>query len=307
MRRIAGVIIFVLGVLLLSLAVLKTVPGLTPQTGIFGVLIGAVAFGLSFIKRAEPGQAAPPPLSPFERVTGTFFEPARIFENLRWHPRWLAAFVTIAISAAIYNVAFVQRLTPEVVVLAPIERTIEGGWIPADRAEQVKEEAREAARAPVTRITGPLTEIGGIFLFMVFLAALLLLLALIFGGRLNFWQALCVAMYSSMPVIVIEKLLSLILLYIKSPEDIDPIKGGRTLVKADLSILFSPAAHPYLYVIGSFLGLLTIYGLWLEATGLRHTGEKISSASAWTIVLILWTIGLIFAVSAAALFPTFVT
>ncbi len=306
MRRIVGVVIFVIGVLLIALGALKILPGVT-QTGIFGVLIGAVAFGISFIKRSEPGPAAPPPLSPVERVTGIFFEPARIFENLRWHPRWLAAFVTIAICAAIYHVAFVQRLTPEVIALAPIEKTIEGGWIPAERAEQVKDEAREAARSPVTRITGPLTEIGGIFLFMVFLAALLLLLALIFGGRLNFWQALCVAMYSSMPIIVIEKLLSLILLYIKSPEDIDPIKGGRTLVKADLSILFSATAHPYFYVLGGFLGLLTIYGLWLEATGLRHTGEKISSASAWTIALILWTIGLIFALAAAALFPTFVT
>jgi len=307
MRRIVGVVIFVIGVLLIALGALKMVPGLAPQTGIFGVLIGAVVFGLSFIKDSEPGPDAPPPLSPFERVTGTFFEPARIFENLHWHPRWLAAFVTIAISAAIYNVAFVQRLTPEVVVLAPIEKTIEGGWIPAERAEKVKEDAREAARSPITRITGPLTEIGGIFLFMVFLAALLFVLALIFGGRLNFWQALCVAMYSSMPVIVIEKLLSLVLLYIKSPEDIDPVKGGRTLVKADLSILFSPTAHIYLYVIGGFFGLLTIYGLWLEATGLRRTGEKISSASAWTIALILWTIGLILALCAAALFPTFVT
>lgn len=306
MRRIVGVVIFVIGVLLIALGALKIFPGVM-QTGIFGVLIGAVAFGISFIKRPEPGPAAPPPLSPVERVTGTFFEPARIFENLRWHPRWLAAFVTIAICAAIYHVAFVQRLTPEVIALAPIEKTIEGGWIPADRAEQVKDDAREAARSPVTRITGPLTEIGGIFLFMVFLAALLLLLALIFGGRLNFWQALCVAMYSSMPIFVIEKLLSLLLLYIKSPEDIDPIRGGRTLVKADLSILFSPTAHPYFYVLGGFLGLLTLYGLWLEATGLRHTGEKISSASAWTIVLILWTIGLVFALSAAALFPTFVT
>lgn len=306
MRRIVGVVLFAVGVILIVLGALKIFPGVL-QTGIFAVVIGAVAFGLSFIKRPEPGPQAPPPLSPFERVTGIFFEPTRIFQNLRWHPRWLAAFVVISICAVIYHVAFVQRLTPEVIALAPIEKTIEGGWIPADKAEQVKEEGREAARSPVTRITGPLTEIGGIFLFMVFLAALLLLLGLIFGGRLNLWQALCIAMYSSMPIIVIDKLLSLILLYIKAPEDIDPIKGGRTLVKADLSILFSPAAHPYLYVLGGFLGLLTLYGLWLEATGLRHTGEKISSASAWTIALILWFIGLVFALAAAALFPTFVT
>jgi len=47
--------------------------------------------------------------------------------------------------------------------------------------------------------------------------------------------------------------------------------------------------------------------LWLEATGLQYAGEKISSASAWTIALILWGIGLLLALIAAALFPTFVT
>jgi hypothetical protein len=78
-------------------------------------------------------------------------------------------------------------------------------------------------------------------------------------------------------------------------------------VRADLGVLFSPAEHPYLYVLGSFFGLLTIYGLWLEATGLRYAGQKISSASSWTIALILWAIGLLFALILAALFPTFVT
>lgn len=306
MRRIVGVVIFVIGLLLVGLGVAGILPGATRPGG-FVAFIGIVVFGLSFIKGPEPGPDAPPPLSPIERITGVFYEPARIFQNLRYHPRWLAGFLVIAIFSAIYHVAFVQRLTPEVIALAPIEKTIEGGWIPADKADEIRERTREDAKTPVARVAGPLLEIGGIFLFLVFLSALLLLLALIFGGRLNFWQALCVAVYSTLPPFVIEKSLSLILLYIKSPDDIDPIKGQRTLVRADFGILFSPANHPYLYVFGGFLGLITLYGLWLEATGLRHTGEKISSASAWTIALILWGIGLLFALGAAALFPTFVT
>jgi hypothetical protein len=106
---------------------------------------------------------------------------------------------------------------------------------------------------------------------------------------------------------VIDKLLSLILLYIKSPEDIDPLKGQRGLVRADLGVLFSPSEHPYLYVVGSFFGLLTLYGMWLQASGLRYAGEKLSSAAAWTIVIILWGIGLVLALVLATLFPTFVT
>jgi hypothetical protein len=306
MRRIIGVIIFVLGVLLAVLHLLKILPGAI-QMGIMAVLVGAVVFGLSFVSRQEVGPDAPPPLSPTERVTGVFYEPARIFQNLHWHPRWLAAFLVMAICAAVYHVAFVQRLTAERVALAPIEKTIEGGFIPADRADQIKEQTREAAQSPLFKVTGPLTDAGGIFLFEVFLAAIFLVLALIFGGRLTFWQALCVAMYSSLPIVVIDKVLSLVLLYIKSPDDIDPVKGLRGLVRADLGILISPAEHPYLYVLASFFGLLTIYGLWLEATGLQSAGEKINSTSAWTIALILWAIGLLFALIVAALFPTFVT
>jgi hypothetical protein len=304
MRRIVGVIIFVLGLLLVVLGAIKILPGAV-QPGIFGILVGLVCFGLSFVRRPDPGPDAPPPLPWTERVTGIFYEPARIFQNLRYHPRWVAGFVVIAIFSAIYNVAFVQRMTPEVIALAPIEKSIEGGWIPADRAEAIREQTREAARSPATRVTGPLTEIGGILLFCAFFAAIFLVLALIFGGKLNYWQAFCVAVYSALPIIVIDKALSLILLYIKSPDDIEPLKGARGLVRADLGILFKASEHPYLYVLGSSIGLLTLYGLWLEATGLHYAGEKISSSSAWTIALILWAIGLCFGLGAAALFPSF--
>jgi hypothetical protein len=305
MRRLVGIIIFVIGVLLVVLGVTKVLPG-AASPGAFGCLVGIVVFGLGFIPRQEPPADAPPPLAPAERITGVFYEPARIFANLHFHPRWLAAFLVIALASAVYHVAFRQRLGVEVIALAPIEKTIESGFIPADQAERVKEQTVESAKSVVGRVTSPLTEIGGIFLFLCFIAAIFLLLAMIFGGRLTYWQALCVAVYSSLPPIVIDKLLSLVLLYIKAPEEIDPLKGQRGLVRADLGILFSPADHPYLFVFGSMIGLLTLYGLWLEATGLRHAGEKISSASAWTIALLLWAIGLVLALIAAALFPAFV-
>jgi hypothetical protein len=304
MRRIVGVVIFVLGVLLVVLGIIKILPG-AAQPGIFAILAGLVAFGLSFIKPPEPVPEAPPPLPWIERVTAIFYEPARIFQNLRFHPRWLAGFLVIAIFSAIYQAAFVQRLTPEVIALAPIEKSIEGGWIPADSADAIREQTREAAKAPVARVTGPLTVIGGIFLFFAFLAAIFLVLALIFGGKLNYWQAFCVVVYSALPVIVIDKALSLVLLYMKSRDDIEPLQGQRGLVRADLGLLFKASEHPYLYVLGGSIGLLTLYGLWLEATGLRYAGEKISSASAWTIALILWGIGLVFGLGAAALFPSF--
>ena len=306
MRRIAGVIISVVGLVLLVLGIAKVVAGVAP-TGGLAMLVGLIVFGLSFIRPHLAGPDAPPPLTAFERVAGVFYEPARVFQNLRYHPRWLAAFLVMTLCSVAYQIAFVQRLTPEVIVGTTIDKTAESGFIPADKVEEIKQQQIEAAKSPVGKITGPLGQIGATFIVMLAFAGIYLLCVIAFGGRMNFWQALSVAMHASLPPVVIQSLLSILLLYLKSPDDIDPIKGQRGLVRADLGILFSPADHPYLYTIAGFFGIITLYGLWLTATGLHNTAESLSKSSAWIIAILLWGLGLLLALGAAAVFPSFVT
>ncbi len=109
------------------------------------------------------------------------------------------------------------------------------------------------------------------------IAALSLLGILAFGGRINFWQALAVTFYSALPVVVIQKLLGLVILYLKSPDDLHPILNQETTLQDNLGILFSPADHPVLFVMASFIGLTSFYGLWLRAKGLhmrRNEGKQ---------------------------------
>ena len=80
---------------------------------------------------------------------------------------------------------------------------------------------------------------------------------------------------------MIQKLVSLVILYIKSPDDIHPILGQETLVQDNLGVLFNPADHPVLFVAASVIGVLSFYGLWLRAKGLQNGGEKVSSTAAW--------------------------
>jgi Yip1 domain len=312
MRRMVGIIIFVVGVLLILGLVFKILPGgggVWANSGVLALVVGAAVFGLSFIKTQQPEADAPPPLPPAERVTGVFYEPARIFQNLRYHPRWLAAFLVIALSGALYNVAFVQRVTPEAIAQtlnSEFDKLVEGGWMQPQRAEIAKEQNMAAAKSPAARIAWPLNTIGAAFLILLALATLFLLCVLIFGGRMNYWQALSAAAYSSLPPLVIANLLSIVLLYVKPLEDIDPIRGQSGLVRADLSFLFAPAEHPILFVIASFVGILSLYRLWLTATGLRETSTRLSNASAWTIALVLGGLYMLFMIIMASIFPSFV-
>jgi hypothetical protein len=308
MRRIVGIILFVLGIILIVGGRLKLLPGgaVWGSTGFFACLIGVVVFGLSFIRRPEPAPDAPAPLSPAERIMGVFYDPGRIFSNLRHHPRWLAAFLVIALSTIIYNVAFTQRLTPEVIAVAPIDKLIEGGWMQGDKAAEIRQQTIETAKTPAARIGRPLNDVGVLFLILLIEAALFLLCVLMFGGRMNYWQALSVACYALLPPHVIQNLLSVVLLYIKPVEDLDPMKDQQGLVRADLGLLFTPAEHPYLYVIASFIGILALYRVWLTATGLRETSTKISNGSAWSIALTFGVLYMLFALTLAAIFPNFV-
>jgi hypothetical protein len=101
--------------------------------------------------------------------------------------------------------------------------------------------------------------------------------------------------------------LSLVLLFVKDPDDLHPVLGQGGLVTDNLGALVKPGEHPVLFGLLSAFGVLAFYHVWLTATGLRHAGERVSSGSAWTIAIVFWGIGLLFAVASSALFGGFIS
>src|SRR4030095_4797637 len=173
--------------------------------------------------------------------------------------------------------------------------------------EQMRATQLEDAKSPLKQAGAGITAFAAAFIFGAIVSALYLLGTLAFGGRINFWQALSVYFYASMPVIVIQKLLSLVILYIKDPDDIHPILGQDNLVQDNLGILFTPSAHPVLFVIASWIGVLSLYGLWLKARGLHNGGTRVSSSAGWGVAVTLWVIGLVLVTIMTALFPGFIS
>jgi hypothetical protein len=304
MNRLVAIGVLVVGILLLVAGVMKILPGAAGGGGAL-CFLGVVMLGLSFIPRAPAGADAPPPMSEAEKLTSVFYEPARVFQELRVRPYWGTAFLVIALTVAVFQLAYTQRIGADTIAVATIDKTVEGGFIPADRAAEIRERAATDARAPFAKVAGALNGVLGTFVILAILAGLYMLGVLVSGARIKFWQAFSVAVFAALPVIVLQNLISLLLLYIKSPDDIDPIKGQRGLAHADLGVLFNPAEHPYLFVLGSSLGLFSLYGIWLTASGLRHAGEKVTGGTAWSISIGLWALTLLLGLGAAALFPTF--
>lgn len=296
-----------LGLVILGLGIPGIVPGGISAGGtlaFFGILLFAFSFiPLPVVPESEG------PLSFFEKVTGIFYEPSRVFRNLRAHPHWLGAFVIIVVLTTIYSFAFVQRITPERIVEHMTQKVSEMGppfAPPPEQIEKMRTDQMSALKNPMERVGGVVKTAVGLFVLGSFAAGLCLLGVLAFGGRINFWQALAVVFFAWLPVTVIQKVLGLVILYLKSPDDLHPILNQETTLQDNLGILFSAADHPILFVLTSFIGLTVLYGVWLRATGLHHGATKVSSGAAWGVSLTLYVLLMIFVTIWTSLFPGFI-
>src|SRR5688572_19827564 len=146
-------------------------------TGAALCLFGIVLFALSFIRKPAIPETERP-LSWFEKVTGIFYEPTRVFRNLRIHPYWIGAFLAIWVLTTIYSTAFIQRITPERITDYTVETIshIAAPFAPPSEAmERIRSVQLESFKIPVRGFCGFLMSLVGIFVFRAAMAGLAML------------------------------------------------------------------------------------------------------------------------------------
>ncbi len=313
MTRYNGIIVAVIGLILTVLGALKIVPYVT-GTGVGLFFLGGLLFGISFIPKPvnEEADGDFRAMSAVERLTKIFYAPSEVFQNLRRHPRWLIAVLVMTIFSAGFTVAFKSQIGEEVVVNYTVDKTKEMSMIAnnpqaLENIEKGRKETIASEKSPITKAT---TFVSG-FVFWTFICAFVGLIcwlfALAMGGKMNFWQAFSAAVYAYFPVVVIHRILSFVLLYLKDPVEIHPILGQTALVQDSLGFLASPAQNPALYVLLSAFSLLMFYWIFMLATGMKNAGERVTSTIGWTAAITLYVIYILFGLTMAFLFPSFMS
>jgi Yip1 domain len=311
MNRLAGIVVAVIGLLVAVLSVLKVVPGVSlTSVGVALILLGGLIIGLSFVSKPDPEGAER--MSTPATLLNIFVSPAEVFQNLRRHPRWLAAVIVMAILSSIFTNLFFNRVGAETIANFTVDKTLQMSMIQnnEDARKQVeagRAAAIEDAKNPVSRAGQAVTGFVGTTFGMAFLALIYFLFALAMGGTMNYWQAFAAAVYASFPIAVIRFVLSTIILHIKDPTDIHPILGQNSLITDNLGVLFSPADYPVVYSVLSAIGILSIYWIWLTATGITNTGERVASSVGWTAALSIFGLLLVFLAAMGFLFPSFIS
>jgi hypothetical protein len=226
-----------------------------------------------------------------ETLTGIFFEPGRTFEALRARPRFLVVALISLVAFMGTYIFYIERVGYENIIDAEISIARKTNSNATEEQLQQGATIQKGAIVKAIRMWSPILVFAIIFAAG---AALYLLGANLMGGQMSYKRALAVWGYSSMPPLLITAVLTIVLLFVKPPEsDTEIAQGlGRGLVHANPGALVDSTAHPVMAAALGSLDLISFFGLFLAAVGLRKVG-RLSSGSAWTIVLVLWGIGVL--------------
>src|SRR5256714_5671186 len=237
---------------------------------------------------AETPKVAGEDMSTPATLTGIFFEPSRVFDALRVRPRFLiAGIILILLTCSVVAVLYV-RVDMAEFIREQMEKSPQVAQLTSEQKEQ-RVKLGKIIGAVFVPISVPIAIAAG--------AALYLLGVMAFGGSIGYAKAVSVWVYSSLPPAFFGSIIAILVLFLKSPESIDP---NRLLVTNPGAFMSSDASPVLVSVLTQF-DLLKFYGLFLAALGLRKLA-KISSGSAWGVVLSWYVIFAVLRIARAAIF-----
>ncbi len=227
-------------------------------------------------------------MSTAETLTGIFFEPSRTFEALRARPRFLVAGIILLVLACLVTVLLYTRVDMGQYIRDRIEKSPQAAQL-SDAQKDMQVKMGKNLGMLAIPLSVPIIIAGG--------AALYLLGVLAFGGSISYQKSLAVWVYSSIPPSVLGALIAILVLFLKSPDSIDP----EHMVATNPAVLLGEDASKILVAVLSQFDLLRFYGIFLAALGLRKVA-KLSSTQAWGVVIALWAIGALLRIGSAAIF-----
>jgi hypothetical protein len=229
-----------------------------------------------------------PEMSEVGTLANIFIEKGKTFQDLKRKPRFIIAAVIMALLITVFTISFQQRLGEERIKRATLQQLEKNA-----RYSSLPPEQQERQLNLSFTIQKYITYISPVFIFLLFLIGGLLYWLGIkaMDGEATFLQSLSVWIYSSFPPTIVSFLANFLILFLKSPDDIDILASRRGLINANPTMFFDGKEIPVLATLISTLDVFIIWGVVLAVIGLKKIG-KLSTGSAFAIVFIITLIGI---------------
>jgi hypothetical protein len=210
-------------------------------------------------------QQAEPPLSFYERLIDIYFEPSKALADVNGKPSWLGIFLIMGLLSMASAYVFRTRVDQE----ALIRKAVESGVIKMTETQINEAIARQ--QTPLVKYGGLMVAPSGIFITYLVLAGIFLLVFMLMGVSLNYNKAIAVTFWGLSPPAIIQSILTIVVLYLKDPDTIDPMGG---VLMSNPGALVASKAHPMLASIAGSLDIFSFWAMALLALGFASVSNR---------------------------------
>lgn len=221
-------------------------------------------------------------MSEVGRILGIFTSPKTAFADIVERPRWYIPVIILTVLAVAYITAYSRHVG--------FERLIQQSMQQNSRVQNMPPEQRERAVEMGTKfgaISAYAGSVVGVTISTVVVAAVLMLTANgLMGAQLRFVQMLGITAYAFLTGIVTTTL-SLIVMFLKPPEDFDI----RNPLAFNPGAFLNPESTPkWLVALATSFDLLSFWTMALLALGITVAARKLSFGKALAAVLLPWIV-----------------
>jgi hypothetical protein len=229
-------------------------------------------------------------MSEAARLAGVLFSPGKAFADIARRPRWWVPVILIAILSTIYLTAFTQRVGWESVIRPAIESSANTQSMTSQQREQLIITA-----AGFYKYVGYLSVVGTLFYVFIVAVILMFLFDTMMSAGIGLKRMMAIVAYGCLPL-MIQTALSMVVLYLKDPEEFNL----RNPLVFNVGAFMSPESPAALRALGSSIDLFSLWIVILLAIGVSAAGRKISFGKAFAGIFLPWALLVCLKVAAAA-------
>jgi hypothetical protein len=230
----------------------------------------------------------------FGRVTGVLFSPTETYKDIVRKPDWILPLLLLTAVSMVVCYFLVQKVDWEAFQRKQIESS--------SFTSNLTQEQKDQAVARNLKMTTPLTY--GIGLLGPIIS--IVIITLIYWGSFNvfkgaglkFGTAFSIVNYAFVPA-VIGAVLTTVVVMLKRAGEVDP----QRIAVTSLGNFLPGGAAKWLVALGSSIDLIWFWTLALLAIGFAAANpRKITTSSAYTVVIGMWLVWVLIKVGFAAAF-----
>ena len=220
-----------------------------------------------------------------------FFDPKAAFRDILASPRWWFPMALVLVFALTFSHLYSTRVGWESMIRKQMESS--------GQMQNISKEDQANRIATGTKIAGVLGYVGPVIFIplgtLVIAAVLMFVFNALFGGAVKFQQSFGIVMWSAIPSLL-GTIVAIILLFVKSPEDIDI----NNVSPFNIGFYLSDQTSKWLMSLASSIDLFTLWTIALIGVGFSVATKK-SWFSCFFGVLLSWAVWILIKVGWAAI------